>query len=185
MLKDIISDAEEKMTKTISVLKRDLSTMKAGKANPAMLDRVHVQYYGSITPLNQLANISSPEPRVLLIQPFDRTSIKDIEKAILKSDLGLNPSSDGIVIRLIIPELTEETRKNLVKNVKKNGEEAKVAVRAVRRDANDKVKALKKHNDATEDEVKKGEDDIQKQTDNYINEIDRILENKEKEVLSI
>ena len=185
MLKDIISDAEEKMNKTISVLRRDLLTMKAGKANPAMLDRVHVQYYGSTTPLNQVANISSPEPRVLLIQPFDRNVIKDIEKAILKSDLGLNPSSDGIVIRLIIPELTEETRKSLVKNVKKNGEEAKVAVRAVRRDANDKVKALKKKNDATEDEVKKCEDDIQKQTDNYIKEIDRILESKEKDVMSI
>ena len=185
MLKDIIIDAEEKMTKTISVLRRDLLTMKAGKANPAMLDRVHVQYYGSTTPLNQVANISSPEPRVLLIQPFDRNVIKDIEKAILKSDLGLNPSSDGIVIRLSIPELTEETRKSLVKNVKKNGEEAKVAVRAVRRDANDKVKALKKKNDATEDEVKKCEDDIQKQTDNYIKEIDRILESKEKDVMSI
>lgn len=185
MLKDIISNSEEKMTKTISILKRDLSSMKAGKANPGMLDRIKAEYYGSVTPLNQLANVSSPEPRVLLIQPFDRTSIKNIEKAILVSDLGLNPSSDGIVIRLVIPELTEETRKILVKNVKKNGEEAKVAVRAVRRDANDKIKALKKHNDITDDEAKKGEDDIQKETDNYIKEIDRILEIKEQEVLSI
>ncbi len=185
MIKDIISNAEEKMTKTVSVLKKDLLTMKAGKANPAMLDKIQAEYYGSLAPLNQLANISSPEPRVLLIQPYDRTSIKNIERAILVSDLGLNPSNDGIVIRLSIPELTEETRKKLVKNVKKNGEEAKVAVRAIRRDANDKIKLLKKDNDISEDEVKKSEDDIQKKTDNYIKEIDKILEIKEQEVMSI
>lgn len=119
MIKDILNKSEEKMLKSISVLKKDLGSMKAGKANPAMLDRVNVEYYGSETPINQLANVSSPEPRVLLIQPWDKNSLKDIEKAILQSDLGLNPSNDGSVIRLIIPELTEETRKDIVKKLKK------------------------------------------------------------------
>ena len=136
-----------------------------------------------LTPLNQLANISAPEPRILLIQPFDKTSIKNIEKAILVSDLGLNPSNDGTAIRLVIPEFTEETRKNIVKNVKKSGEEAKVAVRSIRRDANDKIKALKKENTITEDETKKAEDNIQKKTDGFIKEIESIIENKEKEIL--
>ncbi|SMC21668.1 ribosome recycling factor [Clostridium acidisoli DSM 12555] len=185
MLKDVMTNAEDKMNKTVSVLKRDLSSMKAGRANPSILDRLEAEYYGTPTPLNQLANISSPEPRVLLIQPYDKTSVKAIEKSILTSDLGLNPSNDGSVIRLVIPELTEETRKNIVKNVKKAGEEAKVAVRAIRRDANDKVKTLKKDNEITEDEVKKSEEDIQKKTDSFIKEIDKILEEKEKEILSI
>jgi ribosome recycling factor len=185
MLKDVMTNAEDKMNKTVSVLKRDLSSMKAGRANPSILDRLEAEYYGTPTPLNQLANISAPEPRVLLIQPYDKTSVKAIEKSILTSDLGLNPSNDGSVIRLVIPELTEETRKNIVKNVKKAGEEAKVAVRAIRRDANDKVKTLKKDNEITEDEVKKSEEDIQKKTDSFIKEIDKILEEKEKEILSI
>lgn len=185
MVKDIIKTSDEKMNKTISVLKKDLSSMKAGRANPAMLDRIEAEYYGSVTPLNQLANISAPEPRILLIQPYDRSSIKSIEKAILVSDLGLNPSNDGSVIRLVIPELTEETRKNIVKNVKKNGEEAKVAVRAIRRDANDRIKALKKDGVITEDETKKGEDDIQKKTDLFIKQIDGIIETKEKEIMSV
>lgn len=185
MLKDVMTNAEDKMNKTVSVLKRDLSSMKAGRANPSILDRLEAEYYGTPTPLNQLANISAPEPRVLLIQPYDKTSVKAIEKSILTSDLGLNPSNDGSVIRLVIPELTEETRKNIVKNVKKAGEEAKVAVRSIRRDANDKVKTLKKDNEITEDEVKKSEEDIQKKTDSFIKEIDKILEEKEKEILSI
>jgi ribosome recycling factor len=185
MLKDVIINAENKMNKTISVLKRDLSSMKAGRANPSILDRIEAEYYGTSTPLNQLANVSAPEPRVLLIQPYDKTSIKSIEKAILVSDLGLNPSNDGSAIRLVIPELTEETRKNIVKNVKKTGEEAKVAVRAIRRDANDKIKVLKKDNEITEDEAKKAEEDVQKNTDGFIKEIDKILEEKEKEILSI
>lgn len=182
MIKEIINTADEKMKKTISVLKSELSSMKAGKANPAMLDRIEAEYYGTITPLNQLANISAPEPRVLLIQPYDKTSIKSIEKAILVSDLGINPSNDGNAIRLAVPELTEETRKNIVKNVKKLGEEAKVAVRSIRRDANDKIKLLKKDNSITEDEVKKSEEDIQKKTDNFIKEIDKIIEIKRKRV---
>ncbi|GAA0124269.1 MULTISPECIES: ribosome recycling factor [Clostridium] len=185
MVKEIIKNADEKMTKTLTVLKGELSTMKAGRANPKMLDRIEVECYGSMIPLNQVANISAPEARVLLIQPWDKSSLKDIEKAILKSDLGLNPTSDGAVIRLMIPELTEETRKNLVKNIKKVGEDGKVAVRAIRRDANDKIKALKKDGEITEDEAKKSEDSIQKETDKYVKEIDTIVAAKEKEVMSI
>lgn len=185
MLKDIIKEAEEKMKKSISVLKQDLSTMKAGRANPSILDRIEVDYYGTMTPLNQMANVSTPEPRILLIQPWDKSSMKSIEKAILISDLGLNPSNDGNTIRLVIPELTEETRKNIVKNVKKDGEESKVAVRSIRRDANDKVKALKKDNSITEDEAKKAEEDIQKKTDSFIKEIEKLVEVKEKEVMTV
>ncbi|MDS0524898.1 ribosome recycling factor [Clostridium sp. SHJSY1] len=185
MIKDIIKNSEEKMKKTISVLKSDLSTMKAGRANPTMLDRIQVDYYGSPCPLTQVANVSAPEPRVLMITPWEKTLLKDIEKAILKSDLGLNPSNDGSVIRLVIPELTEETRKNLVKNVKKTGEDAKVAIRSVRRDANEKIKSLKKDSEISEDEVKKGEDNVQKVTDSYIKEVETIITSKEKEIMSI
>ncbi len=145
MIKEIFKKADDKMGgKSIEALKRELSSMKAGRANPAMLDRIEAEYYGSMTPLNQLANISVPEARVLSIQPWDKSSMGAIEKAILKSDLGLNPSNDGAVIRLIIPELTEETRKNIVKTVKKAGEETKVAIRSIRRDCNDDIKNLKK-----------------------------------------
>lgn len=185
MIKEILETADEKMNKTVTVLKKELATMKAGRANPTMLDRLEVEYYGSMTSINQVANVSAPEPRVLLIQPWDKSALKNIEKAILKSDLGLNPSSDGTVIRLIVPELTEETRKNLVKNVKKAGEEAKVAIRSIRRDANEKIKALKKNNEITEDEMKKAEDDSQKRTDSHIKEIDKIIEAKEVEVMSV
>ncbi|MHC1721229.1 MAG: ribosome recycling factor [Clostridiaceae bacterium] len=185
MMKDIISKADEKMSKTIAVLKKDLSSMKAGRANPAMLDRIEAEYYGTVTPLSQLANISAPEPRILMIHPWDKSSLKAIEKAILKSDLGINPSNDGVSIRLIIPELTEETRKNLVKNVKKAGEESKIAVRSIRRDCNDKIKNIKKENELPEDEIKKSEDEIQKKTDAHIKEIDKIIEAKEKEVMSV
>lgn len=185
MIKEIISIADEKMTKTIAVLKHEFASMKAGRANATMLDRIHVECYGSFMPLSQLSNISAPEPRVLLIQPWDKTSMKDIEKAILKSDLGLNPSNDGSAIRLIIPELTEETRKTLLKTVKKTGEEAKIAIRSIRRDANDKIKTLKKNNEVTEDEVKKSEDTIQKETDKFIKEVDRMIETKEKEIMVV
>ncbi|WP_454053508.1 ribosome recycling factor [Clostridium sp. Marseille-Q7071] len=185
MVKEIVKTTDEKMNKTISVLKNELSSMKAGRANPKMLDRIEIECYGSMMPLNQVAGVSAPEPRVLLIQPWDKGSIKEIEKAILKSDLGLNPSSDGSIIRLIIPELTEETRKNLVKSIKKVGEEAKVAVRAIRRDANDKIKALKKDNEISEDEAKKAEENIQKETDKFVKEIDKILQAKENEVMSV
>lgn len=185
MIKDIILKAEEKMKKTIAVLKSDLATMKAGRANPTMLDRIEVEYYGSMVPISQVANVSAPEPRILLIQPWEKSSLKTIEKAILKSDLGINPSNDGSVIRLVVPELTEETRKNLVKNIKKTGEDAKVAIRSIRREANDKIKALKKENEVSEDQIKKGEEDIQKKTDNFIKEVDAMVEAKEKEIMSI
>ena len=185
MIKDITKKLEEKMQKTISVLKSDLSTMKAGRANPTMLDRIQVDYYGSLCPINQVANISAPEPRVLVIAAWEKSLLKDIEKAILKSDLGINPSNDGNVIRLVVPELTEETRKTLVKNVKKTGEEAKIALRSIRRDANDKIKALKKDNEITEDEQKISEENVQKITDNFVKEIDTIILAKEKEIMSI
>lgn len=184
-MKTIMKTCKEKMEKTLSVLVSDLSTMKAGRANPSMLDRIEVEYYGSMCSINQVANVSAPEPRIILIQPWEKSTLKDIERAILKSDLGINPSSDGTVIRLVVPELTEETRKNLVKNVKKSGEDAKVAVRSIRRDCNDKIKVLKKDNEITEDEAKKGEDDIQKITDGYIKEVDKAVEAKEKEIMSV
>lgn len=185
MIQEIMTLADEKMNKTISVIKKELSSMKAGRANPTMLDRIEAEYYGTVTPLNQLANISAPEPRILLIQPWDKASLKAIEKAILKSDLGINPSNDGSVIRLVVPELTEETRKNLVKTVKKTGEEGKVAIRSIRKDCNDKLKNLKKDSDLSEDEIKKAEDTIQKKTDSYIKEIDKIISNKETEIMTI
>ncbi len=185
MIKDVISAAEVKMQKTLSVLNSDLSTMKAGRANPTMLDRIQVDYYGSPCPLTQVANVSAPEPRMLVITPWEKSLLKEIEKAILKSDLGINPSNDGSIIRLLIPELTEETRKNLVKNVKKTGEDAKVAIRSIRRDANEKIKALKKDGHISEDEVKKAEETVQKKTDQYIKEIDSAIVVKEKEIMSI
>ncbi|MCH3963993.1 MAG: ribosome recycling factor [Clostridium sp.] len=185
MIEDILKIADEKMKKTTETLKKELASMKAGRANTAMLDRIEAEYYGSNTPINQLGNISIPEPRVLAIQPWDKSSIKAIEKAILKSDLGINPSNDGEVIRLVVPELTEETRKEIVKNVKKAEENSKVAIRAIRRDCNDKLKSLKKNNDITEDQLKKSEEDIQKKTDSFIKDIENIVEAKEKEVMSI
>ncbi|SHE63086.1 ribosome recycling factor [Clostridium fallax] len=185
MIKDVMKKCEEKMNKTLSVLESDLSTMKAGRANPTMLDRIQIDYYGSMCPLNQVANISSPEPRLLVITPWEKTMLKEIEKAILKSDLGINPTNDGAIIRLLVPELTEETRKTLVKTVKKTGEEAKVAIRSIRRDGNDKIKNLKKDGDISEDEIKKAEEDIQKLTDKYVKEIDKVILAKEKEIMSI
>ncbi|MCB2292079.1 ribosome recycling factor [Clostridium algoriphilum] len=185
MIKEIISIADEKMNKSITVLKHELASLKAGRANVSMLDRIRVESYGSLVPVSQVANVSSPEPRVLLIQPWDKASMKDIEKAILKSDLGLNPSNDGSAIRLIIPELTEETRKNLIKVVKKTGEEAKVAIRSIRRDANDKIKGLKKSSEITDDEAKKSEDIIQKETDKFIKELDKLIDIKEKEIMLV
>lgn len=184
MIKDIYKTHEEKMKKTLSVLGSDLETLKAGRANPSMLDKIEVEYYGSMVALNQVGNISVPEPRLLVIAPWEKNMLKEIEKAIQKSDLGINPSSDGSVIRLLVPELTEETRKNLVKKVKKYGEDAKVAIRSIRRDANEKIKALKKE-DIPEDQIKKGEEDIQKLTDNYIKNIDKMLEEKEKDIMKI
>lgn len=185
MIKDILNTANEKMNKTLAVLKTELGGMKAGRATPAMLDKIEVEYYGTMTSLTTMANISVPEPRVLLVQPYDRTSLKAIEKSIQKSNLGINPSNDGIVIRLVIPELTEETRRNLVKSIKKLGEEAKVAIRSIRRDCNDKIKAVKKSSEISEDEIKKAEDGMQKKTDNFIKDVDKIIEAKEKEIMTV
>ncbi len=157
----------------------------AGRANPALLDRITVEYYGTETPLNQLANITAPEARVINISPWDSKSLPAIEKAIQKSDLGMNPSNDGKIIRLVVPQLTEERRKDLVKSVKKLAEEARVAVRNIRRDANDNLKKLKKDSEITEDELKKSEEDTQKMTDKYIKEIDKLGEVKEKEIMEV
>ncbi|KPU43915.1 ribosome-recycling factor [Oxobacter pfennigii] len=185
MVKEVYKSSEEKMNKTITVLKKELASLKAGRANPSILDKIVVPYYGTPTPISQIASIAVPEPRLLTVQPWDSSILKEIEKEILKSDLGLNPTNDGKLIRLLIPELTEETRKNLVKVIKKHGEEAKVAVRSIRREANEKIKALKKESTITEDQEKKGEEDIQKLTDNIIKEIDRIVETKEKEIMEV
>ncbi len=175
----------EKMDKTISVLRDELMTLRAGRANPHILDKIVVEYYGTPTALKQLANISVPEPRLLQISPYDVTSITDIEKAIMNSDLGMNPSNDGKIIRLSVPMLTEERRKDLVKQVKKTGENAKVAIRNERREANDKLKKMHKDNDLTDDDLKSAEDDVQKMTDNHIKTIDDLVKSKEAEVLEV
>lgn len=180
----IKKNAEERMEKAIGALRRDLSTLRAGKANPALLDRVQVEYYGAMTPLNQLANINTPDSRTLMIQPWDKSSVSAIEKAILKSDLGLTPSNDGSSIRISVPPLTEERRAELVKTSKKFGEDAKVAIRNIRRDANDDIKKLEK-TDISEDESRRHQEDIQKTTDKYIAEVEKILASKEKEIMEV
>lgn len=185
MIKEIEKNIQEKMDKTIQVLKNEYVSIRTGRANPALLDRITVEYYGSDTPLNQLANVTAPEARVLNISPWDAKSISAIEKAIQKSDLGMNPSNDGKIIRLVIPQLTEERRKDLVKSVRKLAEEAKVAVRNLRRDANDNLKKLKKDSKIPEDEIKKSEESTQKMTDKYIKEIDKLCEVKEKEIMEV
>ncbi|MGI6586833.1 MAG: ribosome recycling factor [Gracilibacteraceae bacterium] len=185
MTKDIEKSIQEKMEKSLAVLKHEFATLKAGRANPSLLDRISVEYYGSLTPLNQMANIAAPEPRILTISPWDVKAIPMIEKAILKSDLGINPTNDGKMIRLIIPQLTEERRKELVKVVKKLTEEAKIAIRNIRRDANENIKKLKKDGKITEDDLRKSEESIQKITDKYIKEADKALEMKEKEIMEV
>lgn len=185
MSKEIINDAKSRMEKAVEALNRDLAKLRAGRANPALLDRVTVEYYGAETPLNQLATISVPEARLLTIQPFDKSSIGDIERAILKSELGLTPANDGAVIRITIPPLTEERRKELVKIVKKSAEEAKVAVRNVRRDANDSLKKDQKEGDLTEDDLRRYTEEVQKLTDNYIAKVDDVADNKEKEIMEV
>jgi ribosome recycling factor len=185
MSKDIQENLEGKMQKTISVLKEELNTIRAGRANAALLDKVSVDYYGSPTPLKNLANISVPDPRTLMISPFDAKIIHDIEKAINLVNLGINPSNDGKVIRLIIPQVTEERRKELTKTIKKIGEDVKVAVRNERRDANDNLKKLEKTSELTEDDLKKELDIVQKRTDKAIKEIDDIIAFKEKELLEV
>ena len=176
---------EEKMEKTISVFSEKLSEVRAGRANPAILNKIKIDYYGTPTPINQVAGISVPEARLIVIQPWDASVLKEIEKAILQSDIGINPNNDGKVIRLTFPELNEERRKELVKEIKKMGEEAKVAIRSSRRDGIEMAKNEQKEGNMTEDELKQAEQDIQKITDREIEEIDKILSNKEKEIMSI
>ncbi|WP_227935838.1 ribosome recycling factor [Alkalihalobacillus deserti] len=185
MSAEILKDTEQRMSKAIDALTRELAKLRAGRANPTLLDRITVEYYGAETPLNQLATISVPEARLLLIQPFDKSSISNIERAIQMSDLGLTPSNDGTVIRISIPPLTEERRKDLVKLVKKAGEEAKVAIRNVRRDANDDLKKLQKDGEMTEDELRRSTDDVQKLTDKTIVKVDDVAEKKEKEIMEV
>lgn len=185
MVNDILKDAEDRMGKSVEVTKSEFASMKAGRATPALLDKIQVNYYGTPTPINQLANISVPEARLLVIQPWDKSSIPEIERAILKSDLGINPTSDGNVIRLAIPQLTEERRVELVKVVKKKAEEGRVAIRNVRREANDDMKTAQKEGMISEDELKRGQDSIQKLTDKYVKEIDNILSAKEKDIMQV
>ena len=176
---------QDKMDKTMEVLIADYGTIRAGRANPHVLDKIKVDYYGTPTPIQQVANISVPEARMIQIQPWESSLLKDIEKAILVADLGLNPTNDGKVIRLVFPELTEERRKDLVKEVKKKGEGAKVAVRNIRRDANDAFKKLGKGKEVSEDEVKELEENVQKLTDKYIKDIDKAIEEKSKEIMTV
>lgn len=181
----VFTKTKEKMEKCLDALNRDYKAVRAGRANPAILDRVTVDYYGTPTPINQMAAISVPEPRMLMIQPWDASTLKDIEKAINTAEIGINPSNDGKVIRLAFPALTEERRKELVKDISKRGEEAKVAVRNVRRDAMDDIKKLKKDNEITEDDQKNGEKKLQDITDSYIKQVEEMVKKKEDEVLSI
>ena len=184
MADERIEKYESKMTKTLESLEKELSTVRAGRANPHILDKITVDYYGAPTPLQQVANVTVPEARMIQIQPWEESLIKEIQKAILSSDLGLNPNTDGKIIRLVLPELTEERRKELVKDVKKKGEAAKVAVRNIRRDANDAYKKLAKQ-DVSEDEIKELEDKIQKLTDKFVKNIDKAVEEKSKEILTV
>ena len=182
---DAIATAKEKMGKTIAVLVKELSSLRAGRANAQVLYRILVDYYGTPTPVKQVGNISSPEPRLLMITPYDPSMLNPVEKAIQKSDLGINPSNDGKCIRLVFPELTEERRKDLVKVVRKKGEDSKVAIRSIRRDAIEQIKKQKKDGEVTEDDQKKLEEQAQKLTDSTIKDIDKIVADKEKEIMEV
>ncbi len=184
-MEDIVKTVREKMGKTISVFQSELDTIRAGRANPALLERIAVDYYGTPTPIQQMAAISVAEARILVIQPWDKTAMGAIEKAIQKSNLGINPTNDGQVIRIAFPQPTEERRKELCRQVKGMGEDSKVAIRAIRRDANDKAKAQKKASEITEDDLKDIEKEVQNITDSFIKDIDKIAAAKEKEILEI
>mgnify|MGYP000168412183 FL=1 len=184
-MKEIQNKLQQQMDKTIEALKHEFSTIRAGRANAQMLDKIRVDYYGTPTPINQVGSISVPEPRTLMINPWDKSAMKDIETAIRNSDLGLNPTNDGEVIRLNVPALTEERRKELCKQAKKASEDFKVRIRNERRDANDKLKKLEKEGEITEDDLKKAQDNVQKMTDKYIKEIDTLLEIKEKDIMAV
>ena len=180
-----LNNIEEKMNKTISVLQENLAEVRAGRANPSILNKIMINYYGVPTPINQVAGISVPEARLIVIQPWDASLLKEIEKEIIKAEIGINPNNDGKVIRLAFPELTEERRKELVKEIKKTAEDAKVSIRSVRREGIDEAKKMQKDNQMTEDELKSAEDQIQKITDTKIAEVDKILAEKEKEIMSV
>ena len=184
-MKEVNKEFDAKMQKTIDVVMSDFASVRAGRANAAVLDKITVDYYGAPTPLNQVAAISSPDPRSLMIQPWDSPLLKAIEKAILASDIGINPQNDGRTIRLIFPPLTEDRRRDIVKDIKKMEEEAKVAIRSIRRDSMDKLKALKKNGEITEDDLKDAEKKMQNQTDKFIKEIESISQVKEKEIMEI
>ena len=185
MIKEVIAKYEERMKKTLSAAKSEFVSLRAGRATPALLDKVMVEYYGSLVPVNQVGNISVPEPRMILIQPWEKPMLHEIEKAITRSDLGLSPNNDGTVIRLNIPQLTEERRTDLVKTLNKRAEESKVSVRNIRRDANEAIKKLEKAKSITEDDAKKAQEDIQKIVDKYIKEIDIARAEKEKEIMEV
>lgn len=185
MMKELLQEIEGKMNKVAEILRKDFASLRAGKANPAILEKVMVDYYGVPTPVNQTANISCPEPRLIVVQPWAKNMLPAIEKAILKADLGLNPSSDGTVLRINIPQLTEERRKGLVKDCRKKAEDAKVAVRNVRREANDMIKELEKDKEISEDESKRGLDEAQKLTDKIIQRLDELTNQKEKEIMEV
>ncbi|MGN1194609.1 MAG: ribosome recycling factor [Acutalibacteraceae bacterium] len=184
-MKTVYEYAKTKMGKTVSVLKSDYAAIRAGRANPQVLDKLTVDYYGTPTPINQLASVAATEARVLTIQPWDKSVLKAVEKAIQTSDIGINPQNDGSVIRLTFPPLTEDRRKELAKDVQKMSESSKVAVRSIRRDAIEKLKAMKKNSEITEDDLKDGEKEVQKITDGFIDEIEDIAEAKEKEIMEI
>ncbi|MBR5960219.1 MAG: ribosome recycling factor [Clostridia bacterium] len=185
MIDDIMMTAEEKMQKSCAVYERDMMGLRAGRANPKLLDRIMVDYYGTQTPINQIGNISSPEPRLLVIAPWEAKMIPQVEKAIQKSDLGLNPSNDGKIIRLVFPELNEERRRDLTKIASKGAEETKVAIRSIRRDAIEQIKKLKKNSEITEDDQRDAEEEMQKMTDKAIKEVDEIFAKKEKEIMEV
>jgi len=184
-MKETLKQAEVKMEKSIDALNAEFATIRAGRANPGILNKVTVDYYGTPTPVNQIASVSVPEPKSIIIQPWDASILNEIEKAILKSDIGINPANDGKIIRLSIPPLTEERRKALVKDIHKMAENSKVAVRNIRRDFMDKLKTMKKNSEITEDEQKDGEDQLQKITDKYIKVIDNTLKEKEQEIMTV
>ena len=184
-MQDDLKVYEGKMEKTLDVLLDEFGSIRAGRANPHVLDRIKVDYYGTPTPIQQVGNINVPEARMIVIQPWEKSLLKSIEKAILTSDLGINPTNDGSVIRLVFPELTEERRKDLAKDVKKKGEAAKVAVRNIRRDANESLKKMEKNGDISEDDLKDGNDKIQKLTDKMIDKIDKAVETKTKEIMTV
>ncbi|WP_108669662.1 ribosome recycling factor [Peribacillus acanthi] len=185
MPKQVVAATKDKMEKSVQALTRELASIRAGRASAALLDKITIDYYGAPTPVNQMAGISVPEARLLVIQPYDKSVLGDIEKAILKSDLGLNPSNDGSIIRIAIPALTEERRKELAKQVKKEAEEAKVAIRNIRRDGNDDLKKLEKNGEITEDDLRGYSEEIQKLTDSYIVKVDGVAKDKEKEIMEV